>query len=368
MMDEEDENHNYSNSISDPFASYHLTELTSDIKKLGPEELYKDSIQGALTLNKWIQSIEMISPFEGVRLRIALCKMDPEIQERLGENYHGTPWSTLKTKLYTFVPASTFEEALSKLYQMEYTGLEHPTTFYMKLQGYLKTMVSKFPNQRIPPIHSVVGKCLLSNINPNIKRYLQEFLTTGNSQDEFLNQFSKEFNNRPREELFRFAPPHHLNAMHNVPEQRNTMSNPWSPYPNQFRVTHPNQYNRPQAENIIPYNRPHFGNGPPNYYPPNQQPFRSECNATNENETQNSNGRPWMRWPDWICACGERNTRNKGICQKCRQPSPSQPQDCRVCKQCDRRVTITRRFCYYCRTSNHSIPVSNNHFQNNQPF
>ena len=58
MDDDDDIDYNYNNdnhalfnSTSDPFASYHLAELTSNLKKLRPKKQYRDSIYGALTLN-----------------------------------------------------------------------------------------------------------------------------------------------------------------------------------------------------------------------------------------------------------------------------------------------------------------------------
>ena len=108
MVDYDDEfnNNNYANnyafctSTSDPLAGIHLAELTSNLNTLRPEELYRDSIQGALTLNKWISRIEVLTPNNDIRIRLALFKMHPEIQERLGDNFYKMPWDTLKEKLY----------------------------------------------------------------------------------------------------------------------------------------------------------------------------------------------------------------------------------------------------------------------------
>ena len=58
MDDDDDVDYNYNNdnhalfnSTLDPFAGYHLAELTSNLKKLRLKDEYRDSIQGALTLN-----------------------------------------------------------------------------------------------------------------------------------------------------------------------------------------------------------------------------------------------------------------------------------------------------------------------------
>ena len=198
IFDNEDDTHLSVNNITsktplnlDPYAGYHLAGLTSNLNILQPHELYRDNIQGALALSKWLRGIEVASPDPKVRSRIALLKMDPEIHERLGENFHEIPWNTLRERLYSFVTPSTFDVALTKLYQMEYFGDEHPATFYSMLWGYLRTMHSTFPNDKTPSMTTVVRQCLLSGVTNGYKRYLNGLLSSESSLDTFLNKFTK---------------------------------------------------------------------------------------------------------------------------------------------------------------------------------
>ena len=127
-------------------------------------------------------------------------------------------------------------------------------------------------------------------------------------------------------------PSSNLNMMSNTPTSIPTRitRGPWRA----------NQYSQPQNRNQT------F------QIPPNQeQPFRPECNATNGNEPQYTYKKPWLEWENWTCACGENNFKNRGVCQKCRQPSPTQPHNCRICRQCDRRVFYSNPACYYCKSS-----------------
>ena len=308
------QNNNHTNVLdTENFAGVHLTQLLPNLNILRPEELYRDGIQGALSLNKWISRIEVASPNNNIRVKLALLKMDPEILERLGEDIHKITWDTLKLKLYKFVSQTSFDEALAKLYQMEYTGTEHPITFYMKLVGYLKTMGSTFPDKNIPSLQSVVNKCLLANVQQHHKRFLQDYLD-GETQDNFLSQFANKFNNIPHDNLFKRKKTTNQTSPSEMTWSNHYISPQWIPQPN------------------IPFH--------PYQTTPNFQPFRQECNATEE--------KPWYAWESWKCKCGENNPKNRGTCQKCSHASPNQPPDCQICK-CGRRVFITRSYCYYCK-------------------
>ena len=138
------------------YSPYHFVDMmnnTHNIKTLQPDEIYNSTIQGALTLHKWVRSIEVASDRPEMRKKLAIQKLDQDIQSRLGDNIHSISWDSLKKQLYRFVTPSSFQNALTKLYRMEYLGEEHPATFFMQIDGYIKTLQDRIVFLNIDVIH-----------------------------------------------------------------------------------------------------------------------------------------------------------------------------------------------------------------------
>ena len=210
---------------TDVYAGHHLAGLTSNLRVLQPEELYREDIQGALALSKWLRSIEVVTPDPTCRSRIALAKLDSEILERLSGtegDIHSLSYDQLKLRLYRFVTPSTFDVALTKLFQMEYFGHEHPATFYSMLVGYLRTMGSTFPGANIPRLGKVIQQCLLAGLTRSYRALLNTHLNNSQTIDDFLSTFTRIYNETPHHALFREKPIDNVNISytHPYPEAR----------------------------------------------------------------------------------------------------------------------------------------------------
>ena len=362
--------HHTAGANMDPYAGYHLAGLTTNLKVLQPHELYRENIQGAQALNSWLRSIEVATPDSKVRARIALSKMDPEILERLGGNIHGIPWHNLKNKLFGFITPSTHDEAIRKLYQMEYEGHEHPATFYSMLRGYLRTLESTFPRDKSPSLKTIVRQCLLGGLQAKIRKYLNQVLNDTDSIDDFLNKFTRIYNDTPKNMLFKenysdninfinnqnYPPPHESNWYPNKSHQQEYRPSPMPPYLGDRIPDFRNTTNGRPPHN--PYNS--FGVSRPFPQQPNSifnshttrpflsNSFRDQCNA---NQDRN---RPWLLWENWTCKCGEENMRSRATCNKCNQSCENQPEDCKPCK-CGRRVYINAQYCFYCKSETNRL-------------
>ena len=370
-----------------PFPGYNISPLVDNVKCLQAHELYREDIQGALALSKWLGSIEFSCRSDEERKLVATKRIDYEIVERLGGTIHNLTWEQLKQRLYTFVTPSTFDIALTKLYQMEFFGEEHPATFYSMLCGYLRTMVAAFRNEELPEITGILDNCLLIGLKRpsrlalkgylkglNLPKDLRVALSNQTSIDklnEFLKKFTKMFNENPKDRLFR-EKPDRLNVIHyHQPQEPDWYPNTLQNYQQQPYFNNP--HNTPNRTNRIPYtdhrplnNQRFFQNQQlPQFetqYPPPQMPFRDE--TCNTNKTQGT--KPWLLWKPWTCTqpnCGEENRGNRGTCFKCKTKSHNQPDDSKLC-DCGKRVYIYSRTCPFCKSS---IPIPSPQTTNTTP-
>ena len=390
---------NHSSHGMDVYAGIQLATLANNtnIKTLNPDELYRSNIHGPLSLSRWINSIEVATPDSRMRAQLAVQKLDTSILERLrqdGGDIHTIPWSTLISKLYNYLTPSSFENALKNLYDMQYDGGEHPSTYYSMLCGLRRTLTAQYPHlqNRIPSLKKMVSNCMLPNVTRTYRNFLANYINTqDNTLDEFLSRFAKIYDDEPHSTLFYrngndFANVNHMgqfpSSTHLPYYPHNTLTPPFPVHGG----NHPHTYNPSehyalqQTAHYTPplstdhrfrtqQTLPHNHNTRQQQQPPtrtlthtyhNTQPHTQQHTLPQHtHDVHRIQTRPWDSWNNWDCSCGQHNSRQRGTCAKCNFPCPQQPEDCRLC-ECGRRVFIHAKTCFYCKKESNTLNQQNN--------